>query len=125
MLMILRVKGTSCQAIDDLGEGTLPRWCLNVWLVDLHFARGDTGVVMNLEVTTICAAMSSLFVSGLCCCCVASSYSVRAGKAHPRRLERSRLPLLLRPSIFTEPPSSFRPALRSASSLCFPVPVKY
>src|SRR5438067_1124636 len=114
MLMILRVKGTSCQAIDDLGEGTLPRWCLEVWLVDFPCAWGDTGVAMNLEVTTTCAATSSLFVSGLCCCCVASSYSVRAGKAHPRRLEPSRLPLPPQPSIFTEPPSSFRPALPGA-----------
>src|SRR5438045_881528 len=43
MLTILRVKGSSCQAIDVLGEGTLHSLCLEVWLVDLPFAWGESG----------------------------------------------------------------------------------
>src|SRR2546425_6310600 len=43
MLTILRVKGASCQDIDDLGEGTLHSLCLDWLLVDLHFPRGDSG----------------------------------------------------------------------------------
>jgi ABC-type Fe3+-hydroxamate transport system substrate-binding protein len=43
MLTILRVKGASCQDIDDLGEGTLHSLCLDRLLVDLHFPRGDSG----------------------------------------------------------------------------------
>src|SRR5229473_3832783 len=43
MLTILRVRGASCRDIDDLGEGTLHSLCLCVFLVDLHFPRGDSG----------------------------------------------------------------------------------
>src|SRR5216684_2082488 len=43
MLTILRVRGASCRDIDDLGEGTLHSLCLGVFLVDLHFPRGDSG----------------------------------------------------------------------------------
>src|SRR5258706_7686264 len=43
MLTILRVKGASCQDIDDLGEGTLHSLCLDMLLVNLHFPRGDSG----------------------------------------------------------------------------------
>jgi len=43
MLTILRVKGASCQNIDDLVEGTLHSLCLDMLLVDLHFPRGDSG----------------------------------------------------------------------------------
>src|SRR3989442_14169339 len=43
MLTILRVKGASCQDIDDLGEGTLHSLCLDWLLVDLHIPRGDSG----------------------------------------------------------------------------------
>src|SRR5258707_13845737 len=43
MLTIVRVKGASCEDIDDLGEGALHSLCLDWLLVDLHFPRGDSG----------------------------------------------------------------------------------
>src|SRR5712692_8776711 len=43
MLTILRVRGAGCRDIDDLSEGTLHRLCPDVFLVDLHFPRGDSG----------------------------------------------------------------------------------
>jgi hypothetical protein len=43
MLTILRVRGASCRDIDDLSEGMLHRLWLYVFLVDLHFPRGDGG----------------------------------------------------------------------------------
>src|SRR5713226_4185063 len=43
MLTILRVRGASCRDIDDPGEGMLHSLCLCVFLVDLHFPRGDSG----------------------------------------------------------------------------------
>src|SRR6266571_3302176 len=43
MLTILRVRGASCRDIDDLSEGMLHSLCLYVFLVGLHFPRGDSG----------------------------------------------------------------------------------
>src|SRR5258708_6880416 len=43
MLTILRVRGASCQDIDDLSEAMLHSLCLYLFLVDLHFPRGDSG----------------------------------------------------------------------------------
>src|SRR5260370_7999679 len=43
MLTILRVRGASCRDIDDRSEGMLHSLCLGMFLVDLHFPRGDSG----------------------------------------------------------------------------------
>jgi hypothetical protein len=43
MLTILRVRGASCRDIDDLSEGMLHSLCLCLFLVGLHFPRGDSG----------------------------------------------------------------------------------
>jgi hypothetical protein len=93
------------------------------WLTSIF--RGVTaGVAMNSEGTTTCAPMSSLFVSRLFSCCLASSCSPRAGKAHHRRQEQSRLSLPPSRSMCTEHRLPFRTLLHSGLSHCSQARVK-
>src|SRR6266446_6018565 len=87
MLTILRVRGASCRDIDGQGEETHHfTYCVRTCPRLTSIARKETtSVVMNLEVTTRCSPMSSLFGYLLSYFCLAAYCSQHVGKLHHPR----------------------------------------
>src|SRR6266567_1792285 len=124
MLMILRVKGTSCRDMDHPCEGSLHGQVLgSPWLASI--AREVTaGFVISSEVTTTCSPVSSLFVSPCSCCCPASCCLQRVGKAHRRHPGRGQVQPPPWPAISMACLSSFQPRPHSALSHFSRIPAK-
>src|SRR6266699_433291 len=124
MLMILRVKGTSCRDMDHPCEGSLHGQVLgSPWLASI--AREVTaGVVISSEVATTCSPVSSLFVSPYSCCCPALCCLQHVRKTHRRHPGSSRVQLPPWPAISMAHRLSFQPRLRGASSHCSRIPAK-